>query len=177
MKILRWRLSNWWLLALVLIAIISVPLLLFGLIIGGHIVGGIVGPPAIWNRPLAQPSRTEIVGSYHEVERHWQDGLTGPPATMRFNEDGTMTLANLPQSDGIKNCMLSASGAWRIAADGDSEIDLTVLKTEGSTTCKLEGLPYGISGILSIAGHWPPHSLYWVLGDPDSGEGIWFKRD
>jgi hypothetical protein len=118
-----------------------------------------------------------MVGSYHEVKRNWQDGTSGPRATLRLNDDGTMTVTNLPKSDGIENCMLSASGTWRISPDDDSGIDLTILKTNSSTTCNLEGLPYGIAGDFNIAGHRKPYSLYWILGDPDSGEGIWFKRD
>ena len=138
MKILRWRFSNWWLVVLVPIAIISVPMLLLGLIVGGHLVGAIVGPLAIWNRPLNPPVRTEIVGTYHEVKRNWQESLGSPSATLRFNDDGTMAVTNLPQYDGIKSCILSASGTWRISPDDNSGVDLTVLKTDGATTCKLE---------------------------------------
>jgi len=177
MKILRWRFSNWWLSVIIPIGIILVPVFFFGLIVASHLAGAVLGPPAIWNRPLTTPSRSEIAGSYHEVKRVWQDGISGPHATLRLKDDGTMTVTNLPKSDGIESCMLSASGTWGMSLDDVSGIDLTVLKTDSSTTCKLEGLPYGISGAFNIAGHRKPYSLYWILGDPDSGEGIWFNRD
>jgi hypothetical protein len=177
MKVLSWRLSNWWLALIIPIAVILVPVGLLGLIVAGHVGGAILGPPALWNRPANMPSISDVAGIYRESERHWQEGQSGPPALLQLKSDGSMSVKDLPNSEGITSCMLSASGTWRIAQDDNAVIDLTILKTDSAMTCKLDGLPYGLYNILSIAGHSKPYSLYWTLGDPDSGEGLWFQRD
>jgi hypothetical protein len=177
MKILRWRFSNWWLFLILPIGILILPMLLIGFFAANNFAGAIFGPPAIWDRSFTSPPSVDLVGSYHEAERHWQDGTKSGSANLKLNSDGTMAVTNLPDSNGITNCILSGSGSWRTGRDDASQIDLTILKTDPSATCKFEGLPYGISGVLNIAGHSKPYSLYWTLGDPDSGEGIWFRRD
>jgi hypothetical protein len=85
-----------------------------------------------------------------------------------------MTIDNFPDSDGELNCVMSESGRWKI---DDSEVDLIFEKYDSSSTCKIEGLPYGIMGALSVAGHSKPYRLYRTLGDPDTGEGVWLRRD
>jgi hypothetical protein len=170
MKILRWRLSNWWLLVLVPIAIISVPLLLFGLIVGGHVVGGIVGPPAIWNRPSKLPARADLAGSYRESKRHWQGHTATTPASLTLDSDGTMTVSNLPDSNGETDCILSGKGRWS-GPDEHSGVVLFLQQNDNSATCKTGGY-----GSFEIAGRSTPNTLYWVLGDPDSGEGVWLQR-
>jgi hypothetical protein len=177
MKILGRHFSSYWLLLIIPVLAVSLPILLVAMFAASHVVGAIIGPPAIWNRPFASPRSSDLVGSYHETERHWQDGTDSGSASLTLNGDGTMVVTNLPESNGITKCILFASGTWRIERDDDSQIDLTILKVDPMMTCKLEGLPYGISGVLNVTGHSQPYSLYWTLGDPDSGEGIWFRRD
>jgi hypothetical protein len=158
MKILRRRLSNWWLLVFVPIAIISVPLLLFGLIVGGHIVGGIVGPPSIWNRPSTPPARADLAGSYRESERHWQDHTTATPTTLTLNSDGTMTVANLPDSNGETQSILSGKGRWS-GPDGNSGLVLFIQQYDSAATCKTGG--YGSFEISVTQNH--THCIgFWV---------------
>jgi len=181
MKILKWHFSNWWLLLLATVLVISAPFLLLGFIVAGHIGGAVFGPPAIWNRPGRAIRSSDIAGSYHEAERQWQGGSPKIRASLQLSNDGTMTINNLPDSipgsDGETNCLMSGSGRWGVSGDDDSQVDLTIEKYGASATCKIEGLPYSISGVLLVAGRSKPFKLYWILGDPDSGEGVWLSRD
>jgi hypothetical protein len=120
----------------------------------------------------------DVAGSYHETERRWQAGSPSVRATLQLNNDGTMTMNNVPDSaDGQTICLLTGSGRWSISGDDDAGIDLFLEKYDSSATCKIGALPYGIGGVLSVAGHAKPYSLYWILGDPDSGEGLWLRRN
>jgi hypothetical protein len=171
MKIRGRQISNWWLLLFGALLLLASPLLLMGFFMSNNLAGAIFGPPAIWNRPSKPPSTGDIAGSYRESERHWQDHATTTRATLSLNSDGTMTVTNLPDSNGETGCILSGKGTWS-EPDGESKVVLFIQQNDSVATCKTGGY-----GSFEIAGHSKPYSLYWVLGDPDSGEGVWLKSD
>lgn len=170
MRVFGRRISRWWLLLLVPVILFGIPLLLLGLIVGGHIVGGILGPPAIWERTRRSPPHADLVGTYIEVERHWDHSKTGPNARLQLRPDGSMSVHALPLDDGMHICMLSGTGQWE-GPRGDQELGLDLISDGAPDSCKS-----GNYGSLQLAGNAKPYRLYWVLSDPDSGTGIWFKR-
>jgi len=129
-----------------------------------------LGPPAIWNRTWSSPPRSDVAGKYSESERHLdQDGP--PSATLALEADGSMIVNNLPYEFGISSCVLAGKGAWT-GPDEDEMINLEVISVGSPGSCGSGSYPF-----LELAGHFKPYKLYWVVGDPDSGTGIWLHRN
>ena len=170
MQLISRNISKWWLLLFALVVLLGIPILLSGLIVGGHIVGGILGPPAIWERTRHSPQRIDLVGTYMEAERHWDHSKIGQNATLELRPNGSMSVHALPLDNGMHVCMLSGTGKWE-GPRGDQELDLDLISDGAPDSCKS-----GNYGSLELAGNARPYRLYWVLSDPDSGMGIWFKR-
>ena len=162
------RFSNWWLLALVPVGLIAAPVLLMGFFMANNLAGALFGPPAIWNRPWQVPDREELVGPYMESERHLDESRTPAPAGLTLRGDGSMTVANLPADFGTSTCTLSGRGSW--AGPDNDGIRLTVVSDEHPGSCQT-----GSYAGLELAGHSRPYRLYWIVGDPDSGTGVWFR--
>jgi hypothetical protein len=163
------QVSKWWLLLLppiVMLGVLALPLMFFA---GNNLAGAIIGPPAIWNRPSQTPARADLVGRYVETKRTWDREENGIKAMLELKSDGTMTVRALPDDRITSLCTLSGSGKWK--ADGQV-IDLD-FNSEGTPgTCESGNM----GGNPQIAGRSKPYELYWILGDPDSGTGIWLKR-
>ena len=164
------NISKWWLLLLAPISLLCIPVLLLGLIVGGHVVGGIFGPPALWERTRNSPPRADLVGDYIEAERHWDHFKTGPNASLALRPDGSMAVHALPLDDGMHVCILSGTGKWE-GPRKNQELELDLISDGAPDSCKS-----GNYDSLRLAGNSTPYRLYWVLSDPDSGTGIWFKR-
>jgi hypothetical protein len=164
------KISNWWLLLAFPIVVLALPALLMLFFMGNNIAGAIVGPPAIWNRTWNTPSQTDLVGEYRETERHWDAPTAHPPANLKLNADKSMEVVNLPYEFADQVCILSGKGTWN-GPDEDQKIGLT-LNSDGSTGSCVSGLYTSFE----LSGHSKPYSLYWVLGDPDSGTGIWLNQ-
>ena len=163
------RFSNWWLLALVPIGLIASPILLMGFFMANNLAGAMFGPPAIWNRPWQVPPREDLVGNYMESERHLDESRPPAPASLTLQADGSMKVANLPADFGTSTCTLSGRGSW--AGPDDDGIRLTVVSDEHPGSCRS-----GSYAGLELAGHSKPYRLYWIVGDPDSGTGVWFRK-
>lgn len=162
--------SKWWLLLVAALVILGVPMLLGLFFLGNNLAGAILGPPAIWNRPSHSPGRDELAGRYVETKRNWDREQKGPDAMLDLKIDGTMTVSNLPEDDIDSTCNVSGSGSWG-GPDENMRIDLIVTSVAGPASCAPDTYP-----LMEIAGHSKPYKLYWVLGDPDSGTGVWLKR-
>ena len=164
------RISNWWLLALVPLAVGALPALLMGYFMANNLAGALFGPPAIWNRTWHNPPRQDVVGSYLESERHLDDTAPSSAASLILEANGLMTVASLPIDFGQITCTLSGTGSWR-GPDENQQIDLTVVSDKNPGSCES-----GSYGSLELAGHSKPYRLYWTVGDPDSGPGVWFRK-
>jgi hypothetical protein len=155
--------------ALVPIALIASPILLMGFFMANNLAGAMFGPPAIWNRPWQIPPREDLLGDYMESERHLDDSSPPAAASLTLQADGSMTVANLPASFGTSTCTLSGTGSWK--GPDDDGIRLTVVSDQHSGSCES-----GSYAGLELAGHSKPYRLYWIVGDPDSGTGVWFRK-
>jgi hypothetical protein len=164
------QISNWWLLLLVPVVLISLPVLLICFFAANNLIGAIIGSPAIWNRPPHSPPREDLVGRYVESERHWDRSKNGPDAALELNKDGSMRVSNLPEDVITSTCILSGSGRWS-GPDEDQNIHLIVTSDGSPGACAS-----GSWVFLEVARRSKPYDLYWVLGDPDSGTGIWLKK-
>jgi hypothetical protein len=171
MRIFGRPISKWWLVLLASLLLVCFPILLIGFFAANNFAGAIVGPPAIWNRPFHPPAQEDLVGRYVEYKRNWDHAKTGPDAVLQLKSDGTMLVSNLPNDDITSTCTIAGSGTWKIPK-GDQEIDLSVDSNGVPDACKSNWY----AGLLEIAGHSKPYELYWELGDPDSGTGIWLKK-
>jgi hypothetical protein len=169
MKALGKQLSNWWLLVLVPIGLIALPVLLMGFFMANNFAGAMFGPPAIWNRPWNVPPREDLVGHYLESERHLDERRPSAAASLTLQADGLMMVANLPADFGTSTCTLSGTGSWK--APDDDGLRLTLISDQRPSSC-----PSGTYGGLELAGHSKPYRLYWIVGDPDSGTGVWFSK-
>jgi hypothetical protein len=154
---------------LVPIAFIASPILLMGFFMANNLAGAMFGPPAIWNRPWQIPPREDLVGNYMESERHLDDSSPPAAASLTLQADGSMTVANLPANFGASTCTLSGTGSWK--GPDDEGIRLTVVSDLNPGSCQS-----GSYAGLELAGHSKPYRLYWIVGDPDSGTGVWFRN-
>lgn len=170
MRIFGRQLSNWWLLLLPPTLVVTLPALLMLFFMGNNLAGAIFGPPAIWNRPRHTPARADLVGNYSESERHLDTTIGKLPATLTLNADGSMSVTNLPFEDGEDSCILSGRGTWS-GPNEAQQIQLTISSVGPTGSCKS-----GFYPAFELAGHSKPYTLYWVVGDPDSGTGVWLHR-
>jgi hypothetical protein len=83
-----------------------------------------------------------------------------------------MIVRDLPSQFGEKTCNLVGTGKWK-GPDNEQGSDLVYTATAKAPDICQSG-PY--SGF-ELAGHSKPYSLYWILGDPDSGTGVWLKHE
>ena len=170
MRVFGQHFSSWWLLLLLPIGLFGLPSLV-GLFFAANLfAGAILGPLAIWEIPWTTPARSELVGRYIESERHLDREAPGPAATVELHQDGTMRVDALPDDLQPGFCTLTGIGTW-IAPSSDTELLLHVAAAEkGPHRCESSTYP------IEVTGHWAPHGLYRVAGDPDSGTGIRFRR-
>jgi hypothetical protein len=168
MQVFGKKFSNWWLLALIPFAGIALPMLLMGFFMANNFAGAMFGPPAIWNRSWHMPPRTDLVGGYIESERHLDASSPSSSASLTLQADGSMTVANLPADFGTSTCILSGQGHWEGPDEGGIRLDIVSDQRAGS--CQS-----GSYAGLELAGHSKPYRLYWIVGDPDSGTGVWFR--
>jgi hypothetical protein len=173
MKIFGRKISNWWFLLIPPLLILVSPLLMMLFFMGNNFAGAIFGPPAIWNRPWHIPPYTDLTGKYSESERYLGHASNLPQASLMLNSDGSMVAANLPYELGETSCTLSGKGKWSGPSGPieDQKIDLVLTSDGSSGSCES-----GSYSFLEIAGHSRPYSLYWMIGDPDSGTGIWLRK-
>jgi hypothetical protein len=170
MRILGRNLSNWWLLSIPPLLFFALPLLLMGSFVLNNLAGAIIGPPAIWSRAWSSPPRSDVVGRYLESERHLDQA--GPSlATLALEADGSMIVNNLPYEFGTSSCVLAGKGSWT-RPDQDQKISLELVSVGWPGSCAS-----GSYTLLELAGHFKPYKLYWVVGDPDSGTGIWLHKN
>jgi hypothetical protein len=169
MRMMGRELSRWWL--LLLCVPFALPLLLGGLFLGNDLAGAIVGPPAIWHRPSHTPPLEDLIGDYVESERHLDSVMGTAVATLSLRADGTMSVRGIPVDEYPTYCILSGEGRWGLVNDGDAKVDLYLMSLADGGTCKL-----GQYGDFELGSRSKPFKLYWVVGDPDSGTGVWLVR-
>jgi hypothetical protein len=170
MRILGRQISNWWLLVVLPLLFVAAPVLLIGFFAANNLAGAILGPPAIWNRPRNSPPREELVGTYMESGRREGQRSGGQRVSLLLSADGSMVVNNLPYEFYPSSCILSGKGTWS-GPNGDQRIDLTVTSDQAPGSCS-SGSYIG----LELTGRSKPYGLYWVIGDPDSGTGVWLIR-
>jgi hypothetical protein len=83
-----------------------------------------------------------------------------------------MIVRDLPSQFGEKTCNLVGTGKWK-GPDNEQRIDFCLYRNSESTWY----LPIGSVFWVELAGHSKPYSLHWILGDPDSGTGVWLKHE
>jgi hypothetical protein len=134
--------------------------------------------PHWWDFTKQRPKNSELVGSYHAFKKSGSpSGVTSiANITVQLNADGTAQIASIPIHDGFgekKLCDLSASGKWLV--DGSSRawalevVKLVDVKSAGNCPPN-SNLPF------FILGQREPYRIYLTIGDPDSDEGIEFRR-
>ncbi len=170
MQVFGRPISKWWLILLVPVLVVGAPMLLILFFAANNLARAIIGPPAIWNRPRHTPLREDLIGRYVESERHWDRAKTGPDAVLELKSDGTMRVRALPNDSITSTCTLSGSGRWT-GPDENQHLDLMVTSDNAPASCES-----GSYSFLEIAGRSKPYDLYWVLGDPDSGTGVWMRK-
>jgi hypothetical protein len=169
MQILGKRVSKWWLFVLLPLAVVASPLFLILFFAGNNLAGAILGPPAIWNRPFHTPLHLDLVGRYEESTRHRDQETKPTKGHLQLNSDNSMTVNGLPYDLGQGSCVMSGTGRWQ-GPGPNNQIDL-IYESDGSRgACLSDNYPY-----LEVVGHAKPYGLYWVIGDPDSGNGVWLK--
>lgn len=169
MQLVGRQVSKWWLLLLLPLLLVASPLILMLFFAGNNLAGAIVGPPAIWNRPFHTPFHRDLVGKYEESTRHTDHQMNRSKAILQLNADDSMSVTALPYEAGQTTCVLSGGGRWK-GPDQNSQIDL-IYESDGT----LGSCISGAYSPVEITGRSRPYGLYWIIGDPDSGTGVWLK--
>lgn len=169
MRILGPSISAWWLLLLVPLCVVSLPVLVILFFAANNFASAILGPPALWNRPWNSPARAALIGRYSESERRWSE-MSSPPAALELRSDGSASAWNLPSEVALRTCVISGAGSWS-GPNQEGQIRIDFPKSVTTGACQVAETGYAS---LALAGHSQPYSLYLVIGDPDSGTGIWF---
>jgi hypothetical protein len=151
--------------------VLSAPVLLMGFFAANNFAGAIFGPPAIWERPTNTPAYQDIVGEYQETARQTEDQAHGNPASLTLRADGTMVVEGLPYEFYPKTCTITGIGRWEGPRGDYQQIYLVVTSKEGPGLCASGGY-----GGLEVTGRSNPYSLYWIIGDPDTGYGVRLSR-
>jgi hypothetical protein len=138
---------------------------------GNNLAGAIFGPPAIWDRPWSTPIHEDLVGNYSESSRNLDREIGQAPATLTLGADGSMTVKNLPYEEAEAVCVLSGRGKWN-GPNGSGDVWLNVNSDGLTGSCGSDSYSF-----IELAGHSKPYTLYWVVGDPDSGTGVWLRRN
>lgn len=167
MRIVGRSISAWWLLLLAVLCVLSLPLLLILFFAANNVAGAMLGPPALWNRPWHAPAPAALIGRYSESERRW---MWSPPAALEIRSDGSASAWNLPAEVGLRTCVISGAGSWS-GPDQEGQVRIDFAKSVTTGPCQATETAYAS---FAVAGHSQPYSLYLVIGDPDSGSGIWF---
>jgi hypothetical protein len=170
MQVFGRNVSPWWMLFAIAILVISSPLLLMGFFAANNFAGAILGPPAIWHRPSSSPPHQDMVGQAQEKRRHSEKDIHQNPADLTLRADGTMVVEGLPYEFYPNTCTIAGTGTWK-GPDSNQTIDLFVAGSGKPGVCASNSY-----SMLEITGRSKPYGLYWVIGDPDSGNGVWLSR-
>lgn len=142
------------------------------------LVPGCGGDPRALEYVTAQPTVSAVAGRYEGIA--WQSALpartraTADAAqgfTLDLRNDGTFTATNVPEFDGDSPRLVSASGRWVIEA-------VATLDAETVWGVRFESDPPVLAAALMgpLGRDAPPRRLAFVIGDPDSGEGLMLAR-
>jgi hypothetical protein len=176
MRVFGRDMSKWWLIAIATLFLMACPALLMLFFMGNNLAGALFGPPAIWNRPWNSPQRSDLFGSYKETDRNLERTIESKqPASITLLADGSVIVSSLPSQSELTTCTLSAKGFWGGSYDGKINIRFLPDKTTSDgavATCEKTSC-----WSLQLTGRSKPYGLYMSVGDPDSGTGIWFKRE
>jgi len=115
------------------------------------------------------PPRADVVGEYEEKTRRSENGILLNAATLGLRDDGTMEAEGLPYEAYPTTCVISGKGMEGAYEDGRIDLDLTSIRD--GRVC-----PPGSNSMLELTGRSSPYGLYWVIGDPDSGNGVRLSR-
>jgi hypothetical protein len=169
MRVLGHPVSAWWLLALIPICALAAPGLMILFFAANNFTGFIFGPPAIWNRPVHSPPSAALVGRYSESDRRWSE-MASPAAALELRADGSASAWNLPSAAPLDTCIISGAGSWS-GPDQEGQLRIDFAQSVTKAACRVNEQAYAS---FALAGHSSPYRLYLVIGDPDSGTGIWF---
>jgi hypothetical protein len=127
-----------------------------------------------------KPNASDLVGTYvldsesiAMLDRHYQV----PPPGSRFilRGDGTFTIQNVPSCwRAAAECSRqteTADGQWEIGKEQRQwwAVQLSCANISGNKT------DYGVPAM--IRGDHPPLLLHFTVGDPDTGEGLAFRKE
>ena len=133
--------------------------------------GGLFDPPAIWDRPWNAPQRSDLFGTYEEYKQSVGQKVGGSHAHISLNADGSASVDSLSSQDSSDTCTTSAEGSWSEYGEGKVELMFAAAGRKEQYAVKDAFFE------LEIAGRSKPYRLYMPVSDPDSGTGIWFRRE
>lgn len=121
-----------------------------------------------------EPAREALVGVWLPDEHTARDmkergryDTSAFPTKLIFNADGSFEMVNMPDwwADGYgqsQGSFHSARGQWRVARRGEFW-GIELASANGTTEMRLTGQE-------------PPYQIEIVLGDPDTGQSMFFSR-
>jgi hypothetical protein len=148
------------------------PRVVWALAVGCTFLMGCQYDPYALRYATASPAKSDIVGTW-TGEFNWQgkqerlDKAYPGPFRIELADDGSFVGTNARST--MKG-LSSGKGTWRLwrCYEGWWYVELSYLE--------LDGRPSGDGDLLHILDNKPPHKLYSIWDDPDSGNGIIFRR-
>ena len=137
------------------------------------------GDPAAGDYSRARPARGDIVGTWAvDLSMTTDKGLSAAEAggfSIALNEDGTCRVVGMParmwgEGSRASGAALSAAGTWELEKLQEWWNVRLALYETGATNPTRDG------PLLHIRRQSAPHLLHWVVGDPDEGIALVFRR-
>jgi hypothetical protein len=180
MQVFGRRHPRWLVVSAVALCVLALPfILIFGMGLS-HAIGSMIGPPSIWARTRDLPANAALAGTYR-VEKntvdksgseYTNDRGRSSRAELVLAEDGTMSAHDLPvESTFTRLCFLSGHGTWASTKLQEAGITLYVVSDNSADACADGGY-----GFAELMGQHFPYTIYWDVGDPDSGAGLELRR-
>jgi hypothetical protein len=173
-----------WLIPGIPAGILLLLLLPIALIAGGNVAGSFFGPVNVWNRTTQIPPDADVAGVY----RYSEGGSVNDPdfhvmvpdnSSFTLKPNHELVVHNLPKLDGFgkpTGCAYNGTGKWGIGGNGEGfSLNFDVTSALPANPGDLPSCTPEHFGAFDILGKSRPYRFWYVIGDPDTGEGILYK--
>lgn len=165
-------------------AILCVLLLPFALMAGSQMMGALIGPVNVWNSTSKVPAEADVEGQYQLSK---PEVVNAGNSTVRIPGDSGFVLRanhelevhDLPKFDGFgssSGCAYNGTGRWSLDPNPAGvvlSLNITTVLPAGTGDLPSCGPEY--FGAFSVLGHSKPYRFWYVIGDPDSDQGLLYK--
>jgi hypothetical protein len=147
--------------------------------------------PRSWDYTTKRPQEKDLIGSYKLDPNHWQNdwykrkGFKITKSILNLGADGSFSATSVPDCWYTHECsgkLENLKGIWLVGKDHQPEnpwwvIYLNVVREGDPNYEKKLTEPPGLAEpSITLMNNKPPYILHFVVGDPDSGDGLSYTK-